>query len=270
MKEQWNFLKKIAENKKIPQAIIFSGPDYLPKEETALKFIKLLSCEKENKPCEKCFNCRLINQRNHPDFSFIEPEEKEIYLDQIRELNRKISQRAQISPYKFALINKAETLNSQAQNCFLKTLEEPKGKTLLILLTSQVNSLLDTIRSRCQILRFYPNNFYFKGSKDFEKIAELFDSNLGSKLLFSKRFFEKKPSYEKVSGFLESMENYLHLILLKKLKIKNEKINSFSFESEENLEKIKEIIEKTSEIKRLISKTNLNSRLAFEELILEI
>ncbi|MDD5750538.1 MAG: hypothetical protein PHU56_02730 [Candidatus Pacebacteria bacterium] len=155
--QQWNFLKKMANGGRVPQALLFSGVDGLGKKAAAMEFIKLLNCERqEQTPCGRCFSCLNIERRRHPDLLVIEPTGKDIQIGQIRDLQRFLSYARQIAEFKATIIDNAHCLNQEAQNCLLKTLEEPRENTILFLITSLPHMLVGTILSRCEELKFYP------------------------------------------------------------------------------------------------------------------
>ena len=143
--KQLNYLKKITESGKIPQALLFSGEAQLGKKTIALEFISRLFEEPD-----------ISKILGHPDFILIEPQQKQIQIDQIRELAFRLSLKPIKAQLKAVIIAECHSMTRDAQNCFLKTLEEPKGNTLLILVTDKPNFLFPTIISRCQIIKFYP------------------------------------------------------------------------------------------------------------------
>jgi DNA polymerase-3 subunit delta' len=163
------FLKNIIKNKSLANGYIFYGAEGLGKKQTALEFIKEIfkqSSQSENVE-------ERITNNNHPDFLIIEPNsllstkssgssdlEKTvksgseiIKIAQIRNIKTFLGQKSINSEKKIVLIIDAHLLNEAASNCLLKTLEEPSNG-IFILLTSKLNLLLDTIISRCQIVRF--------------------------------------------------------------------------------------------------------------------
>ncbi|WP_288260550.1 DNA polymerase III subunit delta' [uncultured Prochlorococcus sp.] len=162
-------LKKIIKNKSFANGYIFYGAEGLGKKQTALQFIKEIF--KKSSPSENIEE--RITNNNHPDFLIIEPDsvlatkssgsfdlEKTIKtgsdiikIAQIRNIKTFLSQKSITSEKKIVLIIDAHLLNEAASNCLLKTLEEPSNG-IFILLTSKLNLLLDTIISRCQIVRF--------------------------------------------------------------------------------------------------------------------
>ena len=163
------FLKSIIKNKSLANGYIFYGAEGLGKKQTALQFIKEIF--KQSSPSENVEE--KITNNNHPDFLIIEPDsllatkssgsfdlEKTkksgyeiIKIAQIRNIKTFLSQKSINSEKKVVLIIDAHLLNEAASNCLLKTLEEPSNG-IFILLTSKLNLLLDTIISRCQIVRF--------------------------------------------------------------------------------------------------------------------
>lgn len=159
--KQWQFLKKSAELKKIPHGILFCGPEKVGKKTLAIEFAKLLNCslsEFAKKPCQICRDCQDIQKIVHPDLILIEPSvgKEGIQISQIRDLILKLSLRSYSSLYKIAIIDRVHLMTQEAQSCFLKLLEEPKGNAVLILITEYPEMLLPTIISRIQKLKFSP------------------------------------------------------------------------------------------------------------------
>jgi len=115
--KQWEFLKFLVKIKKIPHALLFVGPEKIGKKTLALEFASLILKQ---------------SLRGHPDFVFLEPINGEIKISQIRELILRLSLKKSSAPFKIVIIDNAHLMNFQAQNCFLKTLEEPKGESVLI------------------------------------------------------------------------------------------------------------------------------------------
>ncbi len=141
--KQWQFLRKSAEIGRTSHAYLFVGQAQLGKKTLAIEFV------------ERLFN-EDIQTRQHPDFIFVEPQKGEIQISQIREFIRRLSFKPLISSFKAAIIDQAHCMNQEAQNCLLKTLEEPKGRAILILITEYPEILFPTILSRCEIIKFYP------------------------------------------------------------------------------------------------------------------
>jgi DNA polymerase-3 subunit delta' len=159
----------IHENEKLPHALILKGKEGIGKYDFAMKFTKSYLCQNplaNHVPCEVCSSCEWFPE-SHPDFKHIAPIESEddesskrktirkksIVIDQIRELSEYLELSAhQESGKRVVLIEPADSLNQAASNALLKILEEPPENTLFILLSSQIQKLIATIRSRCQLL----------------------------------------------------------------------------------------------------------------------
>lgn len=119
----------------------------------AESFLQLLFCSEPEKPCGRCAPCRRIHKREHPDVVWVEPESKSrrIAIDVIRdEIIALFSRKSYEGGWKAAVIIHADRMTEEAANALLKTLEEPPGKGLLLLLTDAVHYLRPTIVSRCQ------------------------------------------------------------------------------------------------------------------------
>src|SRR3989344_7659770 len=142
--KQQKLLKQSAEKGRLSHAYLFSGPAQVGKKTAALELASFL------------FKGELKN--SHPDLIMVEPdpESGEIKIGQIRDLIWKLSLKPYSAPLKVAIIDQSQTMNQESQNCFLKTLEEPKKDTLLILISEYQKSLLPTILSRCQVINFQP------------------------------------------------------------------------------------------------------------------
>jgi DNA polymerase-3 subunit delta' len=120
---------------------------------TAFSFIEAVFCGK-SEGCGLCPSCRKIAAGQHPDLHLVEPDGAFIKIDQIRELQRELSFRPFEAPIKACIIEAADRLNPAAGNALLKTLEEPPGNALLVLITANVGGVLPTVLSRCQRLHF--------------------------------------------------------------------------------------------------------------------
>jgi DNA polymerase III subunit delta' len=138
---------------KIAHAYLFEGIEGCGKNKCALAFIEALFCGRDE-GCSQCPSCRKLARFQHPDLHTVEPDGAFIKIDQIRELQKDLSLRPYEAPRKACIIDSVDRLNPAAGNALLKTLEEPPGDALIILLTAQVGSVLPTILSRCQRLRF--------------------------------------------------------------------------------------------------------------------
>jgi DNA polymerase III subunit delta' len=152
---------------RLPHGLIFAGPQGVGKATTARAVATLFLCEKpkDAEACAKCNACVLMAAGNHPDFHVVyrqlirldksEAKARDLPIDVIRDyLVEPASRTSVMNVGKVFVIKEADLMNPSAQNAMLKTLEEPAGRTLLILLTDQPHCLLPTIRSRAQTINF--------------------------------------------------------------------------------------------------------------------
>jgi len=264
--KQWQFLKKTAELGKTPHALLFYGQRAIGKRSMALEFIKLLNCQSEtfrDRPCQICRSCQDIEKNVHPDFFIVEPQEsREIQISQIRDLYSNLSLKSYSAPFKAAIIDKAHHLNREAQSAFLKMLEEPKGKTVFILLTEYPEMLLPTILSRVERIRFYSAPAKIKRNERQKRvIADI--SILGKKDLIS-RFQYAKELAEEPQDLKETLDVWLSYFRETLLAAVNNKPKSHS------IAKLSKILKTIQTTNFLISTTNVNPRLALEILMLEL
>ena len=144
---------------KVSHAYIINGEKSSGKEFIARVFAMALQCEgKGEKPCQECGSCKKALSGNHPDIIRVVHEKPNtISVDDIREqVNADVAVKPYGSAHKVYIINEAEKMTAQAQNALLKTLEEPPEYVVILLLTSNVNSLLPTILSRSVALNMKP------------------------------------------------------------------------------------------------------------------
>ncbi len=173
---QVTILKRALANNALAHAYLFSGEPGIGKKMTALALAAAVNCGNSGPDggCGECPSCRGIAALTHPDVHVVMPESEneqllaswssrevekasdEIKIDQIRQAQESLTLTPSEGSKKLLIVDGAETLNPSAQNAFLKTLEEPPGDALIVLITSMPQSLLATIRSRCQEIRFQP------------------------------------------------------------------------------------------------------------------
>jgi len=288
--KQWEFLKRTALSGKLSHAYLFSGPEHLGKKTIAFEWAHLLL----NEIATSDFS----GEAPHPDLILIEPENKEIQIGQIRDLIWKLSLKPYAAPLKITLIDKAHLMNQEAQNCFLKTLEEPKKNTLIILITEYPETLLPTIFSRCEQIKFYPVKkekiiSYLKEGdlpeEEIKKIATVsmgrpgtaidliknpqqlkdFESEIKEIVKISKSDLAQRFQYAKDLSQLEEPLKILNIwlfyfrdMLLKKYLSADAQVSNHSFS------KIKSTIKTIQNTIFLMANTNVNSRLALEILML--
>ena len=168
-------LRHLLRNSRVPNSLLFAGDEGVGKKQFALELAKAFVCLEPNdfEACGVCAACRRADVvafptsdkaddykkvffSSHPDIGFVIGLKRNIYVDAIRELEREANFRPFESRARFFIVDDADKMNDPAANALLKTLEEPPATSHLFLITSRPDSLLPTIRSRCQTLRFAP------------------------------------------------------------------------------------------------------------------
>lgn len=144
---------RLAGRSRHAHAYLLQGPAGIGKRALAERLSARLLCQSPAglEACGLCKSCRLLQAGSHPDHFLLEPEEadKAIRVDQVRELVEFVGQTAQLGGRKVVLLEPAEAMNPNAANALLKSLEEPSGESVLLLVSHQPSRLLPTIRSRC-------------------------------------------------------------------------------------------------------------------------
>ena len=214
-----NKLIKAFRTNSIAHSYIFSGQYGIGKKQIAIEFAKMILClNKDNAPCGECKSCLELENDNNPDFNIIKPDGK-IKIDQIRQMLEKVYEKPIISDKKVYIIDDAETMTVEAQNCLLKTLEEPPEYIVIILITSNESNLINTIKSRCLKLTFNPLENseikqYLEKNFDFQNVSEtmleIFEGSIGKAL----KVKEKQELYNNIETTLSnfSCESVIDLI----------------------------------------------------------
>src|SRR5437763_12639642 len=170
-------LRGALERGPVHHAFLLAGPEGVGKELLARTFAQAANCEEVDpavRPCGKCLNCRGIERGNFPDVAFLMPQtellarslvgradlegapSKEIRVDAVRARARRLSFAALRGRRKIAIVTPADAMNERAQNTLLKTLEEPPAGTTFLLVSTNPDALLPTIRSRCARVQLGP------------------------------------------------------------------------------------------------------------------
>lgn len=139
---------------RLSHAYLFYGQEGLGKLLLAKELAKAANCLRGDDACGTCISCQKVHQNNHPDIKILEPEGASLKIGQIRRLQKDVYYKPYEGKKKVYLIPKSHLLTVEAQNCLLKTLEEPPAYAILILITENKDALLSTIRSRCQLFHF--------------------------------------------------------------------------------------------------------------------
>jgi DNA polymerase-3 subunit delta' len=269
--KQIAFLKEIVDSGNIPHSFLFCGVEKLGKRKIAFEFANwILGTSIEN----------------HPDFFYLQPIKEKILIGQIRDLILKISLKPLKSKYKVAIIDDAHRMTLSAQNCFLKTLEEPKGNSIIILVAENENLLLPTIVSRCQRIKFFPiekekiKSFLKGKGVNEEKIKKILRYSQGRPGVVIELLENEKKlrEFEKIEKDLLKIERGEIWLKFQKTKEILENFDFFEFLEIFTLylrEKIfekkpREILKKVQQIYFLSKISNVDKRLALENLFLNI
>ena len=204
-------LEKSIRLNKYSHSYVFWGLEGIGKKVFAKEFAKNILCLEQQENC-KCKSCIEIDSNNNPDFQLIEPNDGKVKIEQIREMQRKIAEKPIISNKKVYIIDNADTMTTEAQNCLLKTLEEPPEYITIILICTNEDNLLSTIKSRCTRMHFEPINTeeikkYIKQNYPDQMISEnlinLSQGSIGKTIKLN----ENKNIYENIEKIFLSMQN---------------------------------------------------------------
>ncbi|HET9031284.1 MAG TPA: DNA polymerase III subunit delta' [Dokdonella sp.] len=165
--ETWRSLSERLQHGRLPHALMLSGAGGLGKRALADALVAAALCESrggDGYACTRCRSCLLMAAGSHPDRVHLSFEMRddgktprtEIVIEQIRNLSQRLSLSSQFGGMQMAIIDPADRMNPSAANALLKTLEEPSGSTMLVLVSDQPSRLPATIRSRCQRIQINP------------------------------------------------------------------------------------------------------------------
>ena len=215
--------KNIRKNQ-IVHSYLMIGIPGIGKKMIAKEYAKAILCLDENKSCNTCKSCIEFDSNNNPDFLYIEPNGNSIKIDQIRKLQKEIQEKPIISNKKVYIIDNADLMTKEAQNCLLKTLEEPPEFAVIILIDSNENSFLETIKSRCIILHFnrledsqikkYLEQNY--GEKNVtQNLLDMADGSIGRVISLK----DKQEQYRKVEELITNIEKEDLIEIVKKAEV---------------------------------------------------
>ncbi len=222
--KQWEFLEGKFESGNLGHAYIFAGRDGVGIKSFTKEFVDLIGCK-------------------FPDVMTTRAEDGSIIIKQVREIQDFLAYKSYNGDLKTVIIEDAERMTNDAQDCFLKSLEEPKGKTLIMLLTNKPEMLLPTITSRCQTINFL-GNLRIEAELDAD-LHRILDLDLAEKFKYVK------------SANLEG-ENFQHILTALQ--------NHFR----KDIVKYKEALKLTLDLECQAQVSNLNTKLALEILLLAV
>ena len=205
-------LKKALELNKTSHSYLFWGTEGIGKKKIALEFAKKLLCLTPNEENCRCKACIEFDSNNNPDFMMIEPQDGKVKIDQIREMQRKVAEKPIVSDNKVYIIDDSDTMTSEAQNCLLKTLEEPPEYVTIILICSNEDNMLSTIKSRCTRIHF--ENLEISEVKEY--IKQNYGEEYLTNLIVSKnlKHLQKTLPYLQSIGVLEIIKTSASILML--------------------------------------------------------
>lgn len=215
-------LQKVIQSGKVTHSYLFTGPSGIGKTEFAKEFAEMMLCQGETKPCQICKSCIEFNSQNHPDFILISPTENTLKIEQIRQMQEKIVEKPIISNKKVYVIKDADTMTKEAQNCLLKTLEEPPSYITMILVGANESMFLTTIKSRCTKIPFEPIPQedlakYLQQKQNFDTITPSMLKAFGGSIEKALAIQEKKEIYEEIEKIFSNIEKVTLLDVLNKV-----------------------------------------------------
>lgn len=238
-------LRRMLAKERVPRSLLFAGIEGVGKKQFALELAKSFICvnRQGTEACDRCAACRRADNFNfprpddrdahqevifseHPDIGMVIPYKNGILVDAIRDLEKEANFRPYEAKARIFIIDDADKLNSaqkNAANALLKTLEEPTPTTYLFLVTSRPDSLLQTIVSRCQTIRFAPietdaiQQKILAGQKfspvEAELVARLSAGSIGRALDFDlQKFRARRETMMNALQSLDGKPNHLSLL----------------------------------------------------------
>ena len=242
-----NELDKIAAEDNVLNSYLFLGKDGIGKKEIALEFAKKILCPTKNEICN-CKSCICFESNNHPDIQILNLDGETLKINTIREMIQNIYEKPILSNKKIYIINDSDKMTKEAQNSLLKTLEEPPEYAVIILIASNLNLLLNTIKSRCTKIVFEDlsqneiEEILKEKNIDVQNnMEELFDGSIGKaiKVLERKEIYKQADEFinilnkkDKINFFLKGKEvfikeeineilEYMIVVLFQKIKKEN-------------------------------------------------
>lgn len=205
-----NYIRKNLEKNNILHSYLFLGTDGIGKLLLAKEFSKYILCLENKENCN-CKSCICYDGNNHPDFKIINETGETIKIEQIRNLVEKVIEKPIVSERKVYIINDCDKMTKEAQNCLLKTLEEPPEFVTMILISSNENLLLNTIKSRCMKVKFnnIPNKELYEYSIKnigYEEVSDnllnTFDGSIGKAI----KLKENREKYLSIDKLIEDFK----------------------------------------------------------------
>lgn len=295
-------LKNAVEKNKISHAYLFETNGYQNKDDFVLAFIKYLLCPhnySNNKNCVNCTQCELIQKRIFSEVKHIYPDGMWIKKEQLEELQQNFSETSVESNKRIYVIHNADRLNTASANSILKFLEEPVDDIIAILIVDNINLVLPTILSRCQIIKLKKkklsdssnDNFHylFNNGKcsdyDNDKISDIIeciinficyiekngmDTMIYTKKLWHNNFKDREDNIMAVELMINFYCDVIKYIANKKIDFYCDKISDVcNIANSNSIESVAKKIEILDNVKNNLKK-NLNINLVIDKMIIDM
>jgi DNA polymerase-3 subunit delta' len=226
--KQKEYLNQAIENKKVLHSYLFVGATGIGKKIIAKEFARKILCFENGLDTCNCKSCICFNGNSHPDFSILNEQDDTIKVDEIRELIKKVYEKPIISNKKVYIINEADKMTQEAQNSLLKTLEEPPEFTTILLITSNENAILNTIKSRSLKVVFDNLNDdvlkeYLEVKLGFNNISDNMLKAFAGSIGTASKLYQNIELYTKIEQFVNKISSLNQIQLLKQGKVLYEK-----------------------------------------------
>ena len=210
--EEKEYLAKSVKDNSFSQSYLFVGTEGIGKLLIAKEFAKKILCLENGEDNCLCKSCKCFDGDNHTDYKLINEQGETIKIEQIRELTNHVIERPIISERKVYIINDSDKMTKEAQNCLLKTLEEPPEFVVIILITANENAILNTIHSRCMTVKF--KNIanadlqkYAMQTLGYEKITENLLNSFGGSIGKATMQLENQELFMQVENWMNHLDN---------------------------------------------------------------
>lgn len=267
--DKFNDLVKKYEENKLSHAFLIETNNFDLCYDDIKKFLKIINCpRKYEETCsEDCNLCKLIDIGNLPNLILVQPEGMSIKKTQLLELQEKFSTKPVYSKYNMYIIKDAEFMNEAAANCILKFLEEPTDNILGIFVTCNKENVIDTIKSRCQIIKVY---YQVKKELD-KKVYECAKYYLEQVTNNCDLIINKEYILPVFSTRIEVNNLFLCILDILMSKINQDFLENDDYDvlQELSLNSIKKMIIKVDEILNLIQ-YNVNLELLLDKFVIEM
>jgi len=245
-KEILNYFDILEKRNSLGSSYLFIGEDI----DVVYDVVKMIGCEESTSFCDSCWDCRKINEGNHPDLFIAQPESLTLKIEVVRQAMQFLSLKSFKLKKKFVIIKDAHLLNQEAANAFLKTLEEPPKNSFIGVCSSKLEGLLPTIVSRCRKI--------FLPSKD--KNIDIYKNSKTANFLQGK-YVEFKDRKE-FANFIWNFALLLHKSLIFKAGFKNKNLPQFSASDtilgNYDIDRINDILQDTLKIYSVCKNINMN------------